>query len=147
MLFRILYSLVFAVIYFCFLLHHCRSQDENGVVSTNISQELIKPTPIMRHVNQSFVDALIQEANRAFVSNTSFDDLINDNDTQQMLLRYRERKRQMRIMTIQRDILLKLGLNQEPNVTARLSEEQRQILVQSYDRTLNRQADINDTSV
>lgn len=55
------------------------------------SREQAQPMPLLLHLNQSTADILIQEANSIYVSNTSFDDFVNDNDTHQLFLRYRER--------------------------------------------------------
>lgn len=101
----------------------------------------------MRHLNGSAVDVLMQEANQMFVSNTSFDDIINDNETYRLILQYRERKRQVRLMAIQHEILHKLGFDQEFNVSSRMSEEQRMSLVSSYNQmTELREANETDES-
>ncbi|GBN62663.1 hypothetical protein AVEN_136528-1 [Araneus ventricosus] len=134
----------------CFYLFLHRSQSENADVavsnSNNGSQEHVLPTPLILHLNQSAAQMLIQEANSMFVSNISINDIINDNETQQMLIRYRERKKQVRILSIQRDILQKLGLTRGPNVTARLSTEERQSLVRSFDRTMMERTELNSTN-
>ncbi|GFU49181.1 uncharacterized protein TNCV_2674781 [Trichonephila clavipes] len=131
-----LLKLVSCVLCFYVLLHHSQSESTNETASNNSSQEHVLPTPLILHLNQSAAQLLIQEANNMFVSNTSINDIISNNETQLMLMRYRERKRQVRIMAIQRDILQKLGLTRGPNVTARLSAEERQSLVRSFDRTM-----------
>lgn len=134
---------------FYLLLHHSKSENANETTNnTSNSQEHILPTPLILHLNQSAAQLLIQEANNMFVSNTSINDIISDNETQLMLMRYRERKRQVRIMAIQRDILQKLGLTRGPNVTARLSAEERQSLVRSFDRTMleRTEQNSNDTT-
>ncbi|GFT82605.1 uncharacterized protein NPIL_273471 [Nephila pilipes] len=134
---------------FYLFLHRSRSENTNGTANNNnSSQEHVLPTPLILHLNQSAAQLLIQEANNMFVSNTSINDIISDNETQQMMMRYRERKRQVRIMAIQRDILQKLGLTRGPNVTARLSAEERQSLVRSFDRTMleRTEQNSNDTT-
>lgn len=102
--------------------------------------------PLIMHLNQSAADILIQEANSIYVSNTSFDDLISDNDTHQLFLRYRERKRQERLKEIQHEILFKLGFDQEPNVTSQISEQQRQNLRSTFDK-LQEMHDLNSTVI
>ncbi|GIX73772.1 uncharacterized protein CDAR_445011 [Caerostris darwini] len=140
-----LVRVVACVLCFYVFLHHSCSGGADGTSSNN-SQEHVIPTPLIMHLNQSTAEQLAQEANSMFVSNTSINDIINDNETQQMLMRYRERKRQVRIMAIQRDILQKLGLTRGPNVTARLSAEERQSLVRSFDRTMMERTERNGTS-
>ncbi|XP_055936295.1 uncharacterized protein LOC129965991 [Argiope bruennichi] len=136
------------VLCFYLFLHHSQSENTDGVVnnSNNSSQEHVLPTPLILHLNQSAAQLLIQEANNLFVSNTSINDIISDNETHQMLIRYRERKRQVRILSIQRDILQKLGFTRGPNVTARLSAEERQSLVRSFDRTVMERTELNSTN-
>ncbi|GFS47863.1 uncharacterized protein TNIN_115261 [Trichonephila inaurata madagascariensis] len=143
-----LLKLVSCVLCFYLLLHHSQSESTNETASNNSSQEHVLPTPLILHLNQSAAQLLIQEANNMFVSNTSINDIISNNETQVMLMRYRERKRQVRIMAIQRDILQKLGLTRGPNVTARLSAEERQSLVRSFDRTMleRTEQNSNDTT-
>ncbi|CAL1276223.1 unnamed protein product [Larinioides sclopetarius] len=83
---------VACVLCFYLFLHHSQSENAGGANNSNSSsQEHILPTPLILHLNQSAAQMLIQEANSMFVSNTSINDIINDNETQQMLIRYRER--------------------------------------------------------
>lgn len=68
----------------------CNETDSSNFTLRS-SREQAQPMPLLLHLNQSTADILIQEANSIYVSNTSFDDFVNDNDTHQLFLRYRER--------------------------------------------------------
>ncbi|KAG8199477.1 hypothetical protein JTE90_009325 [Oedothorax gibbosus] len=103
--------------------------------ANSTQEERVLPTPLIVHLNKSTAQLLMDEANSVFVSNISFSDLVNDNETYQMLLRNRERKRQTRILTIQQEILQKLGLKSGPNVTARFSAEEREELLKTIVRS------------
>ncbi|XP_071033649.1 uncharacterized protein [Parasteatoda tepidariorum] len=109
---------------------------ESGYGNITNSRELFQPTPLITNLTRSAAEVLIQEANNAFVSNTSLVDLIQNNITHHLLLRYRERNRQNRLMEVQQDILRKLGLSRNHNVTSHMSQEERQSLVSSFDRTM-----------
>lgn len=54
------------------------------------------------------------------------------------------RQRAIRLMAIQHEILVKLGLEQEPNVTSKMSEEEGINLMSAFDRLLEIQ-ERNDT--
>lgn len=137
----------FNAICFCALLKWSRcNYTDNTTFSARSSREQAQPMPLIMHLNQSAADILIQEANSIYVSNTSFDDLISDNDTHQLFLRYRERKRQERLKEIQHEILFKLGFDQEPNVTSQISEQQRQNLRSTFDK-LQEMHDLNSTVI
>ncbi|CAG2117147.1 unnamed protein product, partial [Medioppia subpectinata] len=65
------------------------------------------------------------------LSNTSLADLQNDNNTQQLQIRFRERKRQERLLSIQSQILQRLGISgRNPNATnaGSLSEEEKDLM-------------------
>lgn len=65
------------------------SEIEGNANSTQ--EERVLPTPLIEHLNRSTAQLLMEEANNMFVSNTSFSDFVNNNETHQMLLRNRER--------------------------------------------------------
>ncbi|XP_071033651.1 uncharacterized protein [Parasteatoda tepidariorum] len=100
------------------------------------ARELFKPTPLITNLSHSAAEVMMHDVNSAFVSNTSLTDLIKNNITRQLFFRYRERNRQNRLMEVQQDILRKLGLSRNHNVTSHMSQEERQSLVSSFDRTM-----------
>lgn len=83
----------FCVVCVCIVLKfsQCDEAIDGSEDARNNSREQVQPTPLILHLNETAANELMEEANRKFVSNTSFDDIINDNNTHQMLLRYRER--------------------------------------------------------
>ncbi|XP_035222723.1 transforming growth factor beta-2 proprotein-like isoform X2 [Stegodyphus dumicola] len=122
-----------------FLLYICGMT--MAVLSTTVNENTINslpevmrlsPSPLIHIINSSSATALQEEAIANFsnsVSNTSLSDIERDNLTQSLQQRYRERKKQERIIIIQANILHRLRMDRQPNITSsHLSEDQQKKL-------------------
>ncbi|KFM79953.1 hypothetical protein X975_02516, partial [Stegodyphus mimosarum] len=99
-----------------------------AVLSTTVNDNTINslpesirlsPSPLIHIINSSSATALQEEAIANFsysVSNTSLSDIERDNLTQSLQQRYRERKKQERIIIIQANILHRLRMDRQPNI-------------------------------
>lgn len=142
-LLRYIYGTSF-VCYIAMLLF-CGHETSTNFNLSNFSLEPVSPTPLLEMGNDSADSARQKTENvSSSVSNISLNDIINDNDTQQLQMRYRERKKQERLILIQREILQILGFRTQPNFTLNVSEEERERMITLYDVTQN-SYDINST--
>lgn len=89
------------------------------------------PSPLVRVLNTSTLPEEALANLSSSLSNTSLADIENDNLTHSLQLRYRERKKQERIIVIQAQILHRLRMNRQPNISASIfsEDEQRKIAV------------------
>ncbi|XP_023234382.1 bone morphogenetic protein 4-like isoform X2 [Centruroides sculpturatus] len=108
----------------------------------------ISPTPLLTIIDPSAAATLEEEttANASTsLSNTSLADLQTDNVTQRLQLRYRERKKQERLFLIQAQILQRLGISRQPNITSPyISDDERSRMTQLFEKMHQIRSHIND---
>ncbi|XP_054719275.1 bone morphogenetic protein 7-like [Uloborus diversus] len=86
-------------------------------------------SPLVRVLNVSSTAGLQEEAianASSTLSNTSLTDIENDNITHSLQMRYRERKKQERIIVIQAQILHRLRMDRQPNISNPIFSEDEQ---------------------
>ncbi|KAG8178952.1 hypothetical protein JTE90_027829 [Oedothorax gibbosus] len=93
-----------------------------------------------------FEDETIANASST-LSNTSFADIENDNLTHILQMRYRERKKQERITLIRSQILTRLHMNGQPNISTSKFSEDDQMKIASMIERLQNQNTLSDSTL
>lgn len=94
-----------------------------------IRQTELHPTSLVRVVDPSDAAELEVQAianASSTLSNISLADIENDNITHTLQMKYRERKRQERLFVIQTQILQRLRIQKQPNITSSIFSEDDQ---------------------
>ncbi|GFR18909.1 TGF_BETA_2 domain-containing protein [Trichonephila clavata] len=124
----------------------CTSVNE---VPENSLPEALRQSPstLLRILNITSAAELQEEAianASSFLSNTSLADIENDNLTHALQLQYRKRKKQERISLIRNQILSRLHMNRQPNISTSIFSEDEQMKIAMFMERLqyhNSQAD------
>ncbi|PRD26890.1 UNVERIFIED_CONTAM: hypothetical protein NCL1_36865 [Trichonephila clavipes] len=133
------FSIVFVSVF-------CTSVNE---VPENSLPEALRQSPstLLRILNitsaAEFQEEAIANAS-SLLSNTSLADIENDNLTHALQLQYRKRKKQERISLIRNQILSRLHMNRQPNISTSIFSEDEQMKIAMFMERLqyhNSQAD------
>lgn len=94
-----------------------------------IRQTELHPTSLVRVVDPSDAEELEEQATAnasSTLTNTSLADIENDNVRLSLQMKYRERKRQELLLVIQTQILQRLRIQKQPNITSSIFSEDDQ---------------------